>query len=118
MVIKRGELWWAHLSEPSASEPGFKRPVLVVQSDQFNKSKISTVIVVVITSNLRLAEAPGNVLLPKTQTKLKKDSVANASQVITVDKEFLTKKIGPLNTNHFNQVLSGLKLVLGLSSRN
>lgn len=117
MVIKRGELWWAHLPEPTGSEPGFKRPVLVIQSDHFNKSQISTVIVVVITSNLRLAEAPGNVLLPKKQTKLKKDSVANISQLITIDKKFLSKKIGPLNLNHFNQVLSGIKLTLGLTNR-
>jgi mRNA interferase MazF len=116
MVIKRGELWWANLPDPTGSEPGYKRPVLVIQSDSFNSSKISTVIAVVITSNIRLSQAPGNVLLPEKQTKLKKNSVANVSQVVTLDKSFLSKKIGKLNANLFQQVEIGIKLVLGLSS--
>jgi len=113
--MKRGELWWANLPAPSGSEPGYKRPVLIVQSDHFNESKISTVIAVIITSNLRLAQAPGNVLLPENQTKLKKDSVANVSQMITIDKAFLYSKIGKLNSNLFQQVEIGLKLVLQIS---
>ena len=113
--MKRGELWWANLSEPSGSEPGYKRPVLIVQADTFNESKISTVIAVIITSNLRLAQAPGNVLLPEKQTKLKKDSVANVSQIVTIDKSFLSEKIGKLNLNLFQQVEIGLKLVLQIA---
>ena len=116
MAIKRSELWWANLPEPSGSEPGYKRPVLIIQSDEFNKSKISTVIAVIITSNMKLAQAPGNVLLPEKQTKLKKNSIANVSQIVTLDKSFLTKKIGKLNDNLFQQVEIGLKLVLGFSA--
>jgi mRNA interferase MazF len=85
LVVQRGEIWWANLPEPTGSEPGFRRPVLVVQSDEFNQSRIATVIAVVLTSNLKLAQAPGNVLLPSKATHLSKDSVANISQVITVD---------------------------------
>jgi len=96
VVIQRGEIYWANLPEPTGSEPGYRRPVLVIQSDDFNRSRIATAIVVVITSNLKLAEAPGNVLLPKKATGLSKDSVANISQVLTVDKRFLTEKIGDL----------------------
>ena len=114
MVIKRGQLWWAQIPEPSGSEPGYKHPVLVVQTDQFNGSNISTVIGVVITSNVRLALAPGNVHLPKKQTKLTKDSVANVSQLVTLDKSFLKKRIGILNQALLGQVESGLKLVLGI----
>lgn len=114
MVIKRGELWWANLPEPTGSEPGFKRPILIIQSDAFNKSRISTTIAVTITSNLRLSEAPGNVLLKASNTKLSKDSVANVSQIITVDKAFLSKKIGPLSTDLFSKVISGIKLTLDI----
>ena len=114
MVIQRGEIWWANLPEPTASEPGFRRPILVVQSDEFNQSRIATVIAVVLTSNLKLAQAPGNVLLPSKATKLSKDSVANISQVITVDKSFLTEKVGRLPSLLFEQVESGLRLVLDL----
>lgn len=114
MVIQRGEVWWADLSEPTASEPGYRRPVLAVQSDDFNHSRIATVIVVVITSNLNLAQAPGNVLLPKRATGLPKDSVANISQVLTVDKSFLTEKIGDLPVYLLEQVENGLRLVMGL----
>jgi mRNA interferase MazF len=89
VVIQRGEIWWADLPEPAASEPGYRRPVLVVQSDDFNRSRIATAIVVVITSNLNLAQAPGNVLLPQRITGLPKDSVANISQVLTIDKSLV-----------------------------
>ena len=94
MVILRGEIWWATLPAPSASEPGYRRPLLIIQSDDFNRSRINTVIAAVITSNLRLSEAPGNVLLSKKDSKLPKKSVANVSQLITVDKSFLTEKVG------------------------
>ena len=84
--MQRGEIWWASLPEPVGSEPGYRRPVLIVQSDDFNRSRISTIIAVVITSNTRLAQAPGNVLLTKKLSGLLRDSVANISQIITVDK--------------------------------
>ncbi len=86
MVIKRGEIWWAELPEPTASEPGYKRPLIVIQANDFNRSNIGTVIVAVITSNIRLALAPGNILLPAKKSNLSKKSVVNVSQIITVDK--------------------------------
>ena len=114
MVIQRGEIWWATLPEPVGSEPGYRRPVLIVQSDDFNRSRIATVIGVVITSNTRLAQAPGNVFLSKKLTGLSKDSVANVSQVVTIDKDFLTERVGTLPLNVFEQVEKGLRLVLKL----
>ena len=114
MVIQRGEIWWASLPEPVRSEPGYRRPVLVVQSDDFNRSRIATVIALVITSNTRLAEAPGNVFLPEKLTGLPKDSVANVSQIVTVDKSFLTERIGILPPNMMEQIEKGLRLVLHL----
>ena len=113
-MIRRSEIWWASLPEPTASEPGYRRPVLVVQSDDFNRSRIATVIAVVITSNLKLAQAPGNVLLPHKATGLVKDSVANVSQVITIDKSFLTERVGTLPLYLLEQVEGGLRLVLSL----
>lgn len=92
----RGEIWWADLPDPRGSEPGYQRPVLIVQNNLFNQSRISTVLVVVITSNLKLAAAPGNVFLPQTETGLLQDSVVNVSQVLTLDKKFLVNKIGSL----------------------
>ena len=112
--MQRGEIWWATLPEPVGSEPGYRRPVLVMQSNAFNRSRIATVIAVVITSNLRLAQAPGNVLLPPRSTGLPQESVANVSQVITVDKRFLTERIGKLPQDLLEQVESGLRLVLEL----
>jgi mRNA interferase MazF len=114
MVIQRGEIWWADLAEPRGSEPGFTRPVLVVQSDDFNRSRISTVVVVVVTSNLRLADAPGNVLLPTKASGLPKKSVANVSQLLTVDKSFLSRRVGQLAAREFEAVEAGLQLVLSL----
>ncbi|NWG75136.1 MAG: type II toxin-antitoxin system PemK/MazF family toxin [Rubrivivax sp.] len=114
MVIQRGEIWWTTLPEPVGSEPGFRRPVLIVQSNDFNRSRINTVIAVVITSNTRLAEAPGNVFLPRHVTGLSKDSVANISQVITIDKSFLTERIGSLPSQVLQQIETGLRLVLAL----
>jgi mRNA interferase MazF len=114
VVIQRGEIWWATLPEPTRSEPGYRRPVLVVQSDDFNRSRIATVIALVITSNTRLAQAPGNVFLPQKLSGLPKDSVANVSQVITVDKNLLTERIGMLPRSMVEQIESGLRLVLHL----
>ncbi|MGV1100068.1 type II toxin-antitoxin system PemK/MazF family toxin [Thiovibrio sp. JS02] len=114
--MKRGEIWWAILPEPAGSGPGYKRPILIIQSDEFNKSKINTIIAVVITSNIRLAAAPGNVLLPPKKSKLPKESVINISQVITIDKSFLSEKVHALSNEMIAQVDEGLKLVLKLKS--
>jgi mRNA interferase MazF len=114
MVIQRGEIWWATLPEPLGSEPGYRRPVIIIQSDTFNRSQIATVIAVIVTSNIRLAQAPGNVLLPKRATGLSQESVANVSQVVTVDKQFLTAQIGRLPSHLLDQVESGLRVVLEL----
>ena len=94
--IQRGEIWWADLPEPRRSEPGYRRPVLVVQADAFNRSRIQTVIVAAITSKLGLAEAPGNVLLPARSSGLPRDSVVNVSQLLTLDRGFLTERAGAL----------------------
>jgi mRNA interferase MazF len=113
-VVNRGQIWWAELPEPKASEPGYKRPVIIIQSDAFNKSRINTVIVVAITSNLRLADAPGNVSLTKSRTGLNKQSVANVSQIITIDKRYLSEKIGQLDNRIIQQLDEGITLALGL----
>jgi mRNA interferase MazF len=114
LVIQRGEIWWATLPEPVGAEPGYRRPVLIVQSNDFNRSRIATVIAVVITSNARLAQASGNVFLPQKLTGLPKDSVANISQIVTIDKNFLTEKVSTLPPNILEQVEKGLRLVLRL----
>jgi mRNA interferase MazF len=112
--MKRGEIWWADLPDPIASEPGYRRPLVVIQIDEFNRSRINTLVVIVLTTNLRVSEAPGNVLLKSEQTGLPKDSVANVSQVLTVDKSFLTEKAGKLRKQDLQKIESGLRLVLGL----
>ena len=114
MVVERGEIWWASLPEPTGSEPGYRRPVLVVQADAFNRSRLQTVIGVVLTSNLRLVEAPGNVLLPAEASGLPKDSVANVSQVITIDRGYLTERAGRVRGRVLDAVDSGLRLALDL----
>jgi len=113
-VIQRGEVWWAKLDEPSGSEPGFRRPVLVVQNDAFNRSRIATVIAVALTSNLRLLDAPGNVLLPARASGLMKDSVANVSQVVTLDRDSLVKRAGRIDAAAMRDVDQGLRLALSL----
>jgi len=112
--MHRGEIWWASLPEPSRSGPGFRRPLLVISANSFNESRISTVIAVVITSNLRLADAPGNVRLPVRGTGLSKPSVANISQIVTVDKSFLTERIGKLAPRLLAEVEHGMRLVISL----
>ena len=114
LVMRRGEIWWASLPAPRGSEPGYRRPIVVVQSDQFNESRISTVIVAILTSNLRLAAAPGNVRLDRHETGLHRDSVLNLSQVLTVDKSFLTERVGMLSVRNMAAMDAGLKLVMGL----
>ena len=112
--MELGEIWWAELPDPTASEPGFRRPVVIVQSNTFNRSRIRTIIAVVLTSNLRLAEAPGNVLIAASDSGLPKDSVANVSQVITVDRTFLTERCGRLPGHLIRSIDEGLRLVLSL----
>jgi mRNA interferase MazF len=112
-VIAQGEVWWADLAQPSGSEPGFRRPVVVVQGDAFNRSRIGTVVCVALTSNLRWEEAPGNVLLSARLTGLPKDSVANVSQLVTIDREALTERVGALPTKKLALVLLGIDIVLG-----
>ncbi len=114
MVVKKGDIWWASLEEPRGSEPGFSRPVVIISSNEFNKSKIQTVIVAAITTNIRLADAPGNFQLTKKGSGLNRESVVNISQLLTLDKSFLSKKSGKLNTKQ-NQLLNyGLQLVLNI----
>ena len=110
----RGEVWWAALPSPVASEPGFRRPVVLVQSDAFTRSRIRTVLAVVITSNQRLARAPGNVILPAHVSGLPRDSVANVSQIVTLDKSFLVQRCGRLPDATLQQLEDGLRLVLAL----
>ena len=112
--MERGTVWWAQLPEPVASEPGFRRPVIIIQSNAFNRSRIRTVIAVVLTSNLHLTEAPGNVLVPATDSGLPKDSVANISRIITMDRTFLTEKCGRLPSRIMKAVDDGIRLVLSL----
>ncbi|MEM8543015.1 MAG: type II toxin-antitoxin system PemK/MazF family toxin [Cyanobacteria bacterium P01_H01_bin.119] len=110
----RGEIWWANLPDPVGSEPGYRRPVLVIQDDTFTQSRISTVIVVIITSNIQLAEAPGNVLLDRGVSGLSRDSVVNVSQIFTIDKTFLAECIGSLPDYLQKEIDEGLRTVLYL----
>ena len=112
--MTRGEIWWADLPEPRGSEPVFRRPVLIIQADSFNRSGIRTVIVAVISSNLRLVDAPGNVLLPAVATGLPRDSVVNVSQLLTLDRSFLTELVDKLSGRLLTDVETGLLLVLAL----
>ena len=110
--MKRGEIWWASLPAPAGSGPGFRRPVLIVQSNPFNDSRIATVIVAVITSNLALAAAPGNVRLGKSESGLRKPSVVNVSQIVTLDRTLLTARIRHVGASVLDRVNRGLRLVL------
>lgn len=113
-MIRRGDVWWASLADPTGSEPGYRRPVVVVQSDEFNETRIQTVVVLTITSNLRLASAPGNVLCRRRHTGLPRESVINVSQAATINKTRLTERVGRLPGRLMRQVEAGLRLVLGL----
>src|SRR5258707_6745143 len=97
MVISQGDVWWANLPEPRGSGPGFRRPVVVVQGDALNRSRLATAVCVPVTSNLRLSTAPGNVLLRSRATGLPKDSVANVSQIVSIDRSLLGSRIGHLS---------------------
>ncbi len=113
MVISQGDIWWADLAVPSGSGPGFRRPVVVVQGNSLNRSQIATVVCVPLTSNLKWAKAPGNVMLSAPATGLPKDSVANVSQIISLDKALLTEHAGRLSQSKISLVLSGIDVVLG-----
>ena len=114
MVARRGDIWWASLPEPAGSEPGYRRPVLVVQATPVTESLIRTVIIVTITSNTALATAPGNILLARNDSGLRRESVINVSQVATIDKSFLTDRIRALSPRIMERVDAGLKLLLAL----
>ena len=113
MVISRGEIWWADLPEPVGSAPGYRRPVVVVQGDALNRSRVSTVVCVPLTSNLVWADAPGNVVLSAELTGLPKDSVANVSQIVSLDKSQLTHRVGKLPSAKFELLLAGIDVLLG-----
>ena len=113
MVASQGDIWWADLPTPTGSGPGFRRPVVVVQGDPLNHSRIATVVCVPLTSNLRWASAPGNLSLPSRITGLAKDSVANVSQIVALDKELLTERVGKLPRGKLELLLSGIDVVLG-----
>jgi len=110
----RGTVWWAELREPTCSEPGFPRPVIIVSADSFNRSRIRTVLAVALSSNLKLGDAPGNVVVPASESGLPKDSVANVSQVLTIDKSFLSAKCRRVPARTLRSIDSGLKLALSL----
>ena len=112
-MISQGEVWWAEIPHPTGSGPGFRRPVVVVQGDALNRSRIATVVCVPLTSNLRWADAPGNVLLPAKTTTLPKDSVANVSQIVALDKTLLIERVGKIAAAKVNLLLSGINVVLG-----
>ena len=112
--MKRGEIWWASMKEPRGPEPGYQRPVVIVSSNEFNQSLIQTVIVAVVTSNLRLADAPGNFKIIRKHSNLNKDSIVNVSQLITLDKLYLTEQVGKLNSRYISLLNEGVRLVLGV----
>lgn len=114
-MIAQGEVWWADLAAPAGSEPGYRRPVVVVQGEAFNASTLRTVVCVVLTSNTRWAEAPGNVLLTARATGLPKASVANVSQLVTLDRAALSERAGRLSASNLEIVMSGIDVVLGRS---
>jgi mRNA interferase MazF len=112
--VRRGTVWWIDLDEPHGSSPGYRRPALVIQADAFNQSRIGTVIVALLSSNLRLADAPGNVLVRARESRLPKDSVVNVSQLYTVDRTMLTEECGYVTAGTLRAVDAGLRLVLDL----
>ena len=113
MVISQGDVWWAELPDPSGSGPGFRRPIVVVQGDAMNRSRIATVICVPLTSNLNWAGAPGNVSLSARTTGLPKESVANVSQILTLDKSLLEDRVGKVSQAKLGLILAGIDVVLG-----
>ena len=113
VAIRRGEVWWADISQPLGSAPGFRRPVVVVQGDSVNRSQIATVVCVPLTSNMRWADAPGNVTVHSAASGLPKDSVANVSQIVTIDRRCLTERVGSVPPTTVEVILSGIDTILG-----
>ena len=113
MVVSQGDVHWAELPVPSGSEAGYRRPVVVVQGEAFNRSAIATIVCIPLTSNLRWVDAPGNVALARKSTGLAKDAVANVSQILTIDREFLGRRVGRISKGELQSILDGIDLVLG-----
>jgi mRNA interferase MazF len=113
VVISQGDIWWAELGEPAGASPGYRRPVVVIQSEAFNRSRIDTVVCVVLTSNLRWADAPGNVRLGAAESGLPRESVANVSQIVTLDRSDLAERVGLLARSRTDLILAGVDVVLG-----
>jgi mRNA interferase MazF len=113
VVVAQGDVCWADLPEPTGSGPGFRRPVIVVQSDAFNRSAIATIVCIPLTSNLRWAQAPGNILLPARATGLPRDSAANTSQIVAIDRALLTERVGRVSRSQLEAILGGIDVVLG-----
>ncbi|MEO8570074.1 MAG: type II toxin-antitoxin system PemK/MazF family toxin [Chloroflexota bacterium] len=112
-MISQGEVWWADLGSPIGSGPGYRRPVLIVQGDAFNRSALATTVVVPLSSNTHWADAPGNVLLTARSTRLDRPSVANVSQIVAVDRNLLTERVGKISEAKLGLVLTGIDIVLG-----
>ena len=112
--MQRGDIWWASLPDPQGLGPGYRRPVVIVQSDSFNESRVNTVVVAIITSNLNLAAAPGNVVIEQRVSMLSGDSIVNVSQVLTMDKFLLTEAVGKLPDRIMDTIDDGLRLVMNL----
>ena len=113
MVVSQGDVWWADLGDPTGSASGFRRPVIVVQCDAVNRSRIATVVCIPLTNNVKWADAPGNVLLRAGVTGLPKDSVANVSLVVALDRDQLTERVGKLSPRHLTAVVNGMDVILG-----
>jgi len=113
--MTRGELWWADFGIPFGSEPGYKRPVLIIQNDFFNRSRINTTIVIPLTTNLILADAPGNILITKNQSKLKRDSVITISQIEVIDRQRLIEKITRIDRTIIEKIENNMMFVLGIN---
>ena len=114
MVVRRGQIWWADLGTPRGSSPGYKRPVAIIQADSFNETEIGTIVVAVVTSNIKLAEMPGNVFVAARASGLDRDSVVNVSQIFTIDKRDALDQIGHLSKRDMKEINDGLRLVLAL----
>ena len=112
MVIQQGEIYWVDLAEPRGSEPGYRHPHIVIQNNVFNASRINTVVVCSLTSNLNRARAPGNVVLKKGEANLSKECVVNISQIFTVNKGDLVEKIGQVSEKRMLEILDGIKLLI------
>jgi mRNA interferase MazF len=113
VIIKQGDIFWANLDPPKGSEPGYRHPHVVIQNDVFNASRINTVVVCALTTNMKRAQAPGNVTLNKGEANMEKKSVVNISQVVTVDKSDLKDKIGSLSSKRTQEIIEGIKLLVG-----